>query len=299
MRKKAVHTLRRILRHISSESIQKRLGYSNNSKLLIIHADDAGLSESENLATIEAFEKGIVNSGSIMVPCYGFRQIAEYSKANPKADLGIHLTLTSEWKACRWGPVLKPNEVPSIIDEDGMFFDSAFNLVKNFRSLDVKNELKGQIDLALKSGIDLTHIDTHMFTAFSHEEIQKIYLDLGEEYKLPVLLNYGLSNGFNYRRSDILVDNLFCAQPKHNVSDLGNYYRGVLRTLKPGLNSILLHVAFDNKEMQDITGKQTKFGSEWRQTDFDFFTSDECRKLLKEGKIQLITWREIRDKLFR
>lgn len=294
-----MNNLRRILRHLYSGSVQNRLGYSRNSKLLIIHADDVGLSETENLASFEAMDKGLVNSGSIMVPCSGFSQIAEFCRTRRKADLGVHLTLTSEWSAFKWGPVISPDKVPSLVDENGMFFESADLLVQNFSPEDIKTELTGQIEMALNAGIDLTHIDSHMFTAFSHKDIQNIYVELGEKYRLPVLLSYEFSTGYKNKKDSLFVDHLYYARPKHNVEDLRAYYRQVLRSLKPGLNIILIHPAYKNQEMDDITSNQPKYGSAWRQADFDFFTGNECRQMIEEGDIQLVSWREIREALFR
>src|ERR1700743_520934 len=112
-------------------TLQERLGYPKDTKLLIIHADDIGSSHSENMASIYAMEKGVVTSGSIMVPCPWLPEIAEYANSHPDADLGLHLTLTSEWKNYRWAPVSSSDKVPSLIDEQGYFYNSTLTVMKN------------------------------------------------------------------------------------------------------------------------------------------------------------------------
>src|SRR5438034_9667585 len=90
---------------------QEKLGYSKDAKLLIIHANDLGVSHSQNEGTISAMQKGTVQSASIMVPTPWFSEIARYAVAHPKADFGLHLTLTSEWKYYKWGPLSGRDEV--------------------------------------------------------------------------------------------------------------------------------------------------------------------------------------------
>src|SRR4026207_2293364 len=104
-----------------TKTIAERLGYPRDAKLLIVHADDLGMAHSVNAATIKAFETGLVNSGSIMVPCPWLSEIAAFARANPQADLGLHLTLTSEWTSFRWGPVVPKDRVKSLLDKDGFF----------------------------------------------------------------------------------------------------------------------------------------------------------------------------------
>src|SRR5437660_8356717 len=97
----------------------ERLGYPRDSKLLIIHADDLAVAHSEDAASFDALDKRAATSASIMVPCPWLTEVAEYAKAHPDADLGLHLTLTSEWKTYRWSPVDSKNTVASLFDPVG------------------------------------------------------------------------------------------------------------------------------------------------------------------------------------
>ena len=106
----------------AQQSIAERLGYPRDAKLLIVHADDLGMAHSVNVATTKAFETSLVNSGSIMAPCPWLSEIADYARKNPQADLGLHLTLTSEWTSFRWGPVSPRDRVSSLLDKDGYFY---------------------------------------------------------------------------------------------------------------------------------------------------------------------------------
>ncbi len=143
------------------KTIAEKLGYRADAKLLIIHADDLGVSHSENMASIYAMENGAVNSASIMVPCPWFPEIAEYAKKNQTLDLGLHLTLTSEWDFYKWGPVSSKDAVLSLVNSNGYFFSSVDSLSMFAKPLEVELELRNQINKAKKTGIDITHLDTH------------------------------------------------------------------------------------------------------------------------------------------
>src|SRR5262245_41331660 len=112
-----------------SKSVAEKLGYSKETKLLIIHGDDVGVAHSQNRATFNAFKSGLVNSGSIMVPCPWLSEVAAYVKQNPKADLGLHLTLTSEWKNYKWGPVTPSTVVPGLVNRNGFLYSSVDSVV--------------------------------------------------------------------------------------------------------------------------------------------------------------------------
>src|SRR5881409_2498769 len=96
-----------------TRTIAERLGHPANSKLLILHADDLGVAHSENAASLDALDKGVINSASIMIPTPWVTEVATYAKAHPDADLGLHLTLASEWATYRWGSTAPRDQVPS------------------------------------------------------------------------------------------------------------------------------------------------------------------------------------------
>jgi chitin disaccharide deacetylase len=288
------------------KTIQERLGYSKDTKLLIIHADDIGVSQSENAASIYAMEKGSVSSGSIMVPCPWMGDIAVYARSHPNVDLGLHLTLTSEWKNYKWGPVTPVNQVSSLANTNGYLYSTTDSLYMHARPEEVEKEIRAQIERAKLFGIDPTHFDAHMGCLFGTPEYIQLLIKMGREYKVPVLLNreafklvFNIDISKYISDKEVLVDKLFMAQPNDYKNGMSNYYTAIFKSLQPGLSCILLHAAYENPEMQAVTIDHPDYGAAWRQADFNFFTSAGCRDLLQQQKIKVISWKEIRDKLFR
>ena len=285
---------------------QEKLGYPKNTKLLIIHADDLGVSHSENEGTISALEKGVVSSASIMVPCPWFSEIAAYAVAHPTADFGLHLTLTSEWKYYKWGPLSGSNEVPGLVNKKGFLYADVDSVYKAATLAEIEKELRKQIEKARQFGIDFTHFDSHMAALFGRADYLKILIKLGREYKVPVLLNRSVPrSAFNVdlagfvNEKDVFVDKIYTASPEDYKKGMENFYTPLLKTLQPGLAIFIIHTAYDDKEMQAVTVDHPDWGAAWRQADYNFFTSENCKKILKEENIHVITWREVRNKLLR
>ncbi|MFN9036519.1 MAG: polysaccharide deacetylase family protein, partial [Planctomyces sp.] len=143
-------------------------------RYLIVHSDDAGMSHSVNRATIAAMESGLVTSCSIMTVCPWFPEFAEWASQHPELDFGIHLTLNSEFQKYRWGPVSGRDRVPSLVDADGWLHRRKEDVQRLARPVDVETELRAQIDRALRAGIRLSHLDTHMGTVVSTGEMLEI-----------------------------------------------------------------------------------------------------------------------------
>src|SRR5437588_5903708 len=129
-----------------NKTLAERLGYPADSKLLIIHADDLAVAHSVNSASFDALDKNAVTSASIMVPCPWLTEVAEYAKTHPDADLGLHLTLTSEWKTYRWGSIESKDKVPSLLSADGTLWPETDPAKQHIRVEDAEREIRAQIE---------------------------------------------------------------------------------------------------------------------------------------------------------
>src|SRR5579862_5072888 len=164
----------------------ERLGYPADAKLLIVHADDLAVSHSQDQASFTALDHGAASSASIMVPCPWLTEVAEYAKTHPDADLGLHLTLTSEWKNYRWGPVASRDLVPGLLGPDGNLWPDVPFVVKSAKPEEVETEIRAQVERAMKVGIHPTHLDSHMGTLFTAPYFAA-YVKVAREYGLPFL----------------------------------------------------------------------------------------------------------------
>lgn len=278
--------------------LAQRLGYPAGTKLLIVHADDLAVSHSEDAATEEAFTTGLVTSASIMVPCPWLTEIAAYARAHPDADFGLHLTLTSEWAAYRWGGVLSKDKAPTLYDPSGYLYPTESEAAAHIDVREAEAEIRAQIARARSLGINPTHLDSHMGTLFQTRPLFEMLLRVGREERLPVLVTRGSFASAPFLAEDlgpdgIALDHVVTIDPSVKPEDWPAYYEGVVRGLQPGVTELIIHLAHDDAEMRAITENHPNWGAAWRQRDFDYLTSARFRKLLEENGVKLITWREI------
>ena len=284
--------------HAQDRTLAERLGYPRDAKLIIVHADDLGMAHSVNIATIKAFESGLVTSGSIMMPCPWVPEIAAYARANPQADLGLHLTLTSEWTQLRWGAVSSKDRVASLLDPNGYFRLTESEAAKYADPKEVELEIRAQIERAKSLGIVPTHLDSHMGTLYQNKALFEVFLRVAREYKLPVRVAKAWFTQADFlpeliKPDDVFIDRVLDINPSVAPQDWASFYSDALRKLEPGVTEIVIHLAYDDAEMRGATSDHPNWGAAWRQRDFDFFTSDAFRKVLAENNIKLITWRDV------
>jgi len=276
-------------------------------RYVIIHGDDAGMSHSVNMATIDGMEKGIVSSASIMVPCPWFKEIAAYAKKHPEKDFGIHLTLNCEWTDYRWGPVAPRESVPSLVDEEGYLWDGVPQVVVNAKAAEVETELRAQIQRALDFGVPVTHLDTHMGAVVSRPDLVGVYVKLGIEFDVPVFFILSLDVGIAAANPEIrarglqLVDMLdehklpvldYMTQyyTKETFEKKKEQYLQAIADTKPGVRYLIIHCGYDNEELQGITSS-----SKLRDTDRRVFSDPDFIDAVKATGVEIVTWRQVRQ----
>ena len=276
-------------------SVLARLGYPASARLLVINADDLGMSHSVNQATFEAFEKASINSATILVPCPWFPEVAAFAKAHPEADLGIHLALNSEWTTLRWGPILGRTAVPSLLDEEGYLPLVHEPIVERARPDEVEKELRAQIEMAIRAGIRPTHFDTHMETLMQSAPLIEIYRRLGREYGVPIRAAFDrqLPEGLEAWGPETLLDRSITFEESVPRKEWLPTYVKLLRPLPPGVYELVIHLARDDEEMRGATVGHTDWGAAWRQADVETIGSPEFRQFLKEQGFVLLGWKDL------
>ncbi len=281
-----------------TKTIAERLGYPPNSKLLILHADDLAVAHSEDAASFDALDRGAVTSASIMIPCPWLTEVADYAKAHPDADLGLHLTLTSEWKTYRWGPVSSTNTVPSLLDPSGYLWPDTPQAVRSLKADEAEREIRAQIERAIAMGIHPTHLDSHMGTLFSRPDLFAAYVKVAHEYKLPFLafLAANMPPGISSTLSDkdVLINSVVIANPTVKTENWKSFYLDAVKNLKPGVTEIIVHLDHDDAEMQAVMVDHADYGAAWRQRDYDVMTSPEFKQALVDNHVILIHWKDLK-----
>jgi len=251
---------------------------------LVIRSDDAGMSHSVNMALEKLISSGLPVSVSVMFPTPWYQETVEMLKRHPETSVGIHLTLNSEWKNYRWGPVLGRTAVPTLVDKDGYFFPSSEDLHQNHPDIgEVEKELRAQIQRAIGSGLKIDYVDYHMGTAVRYPEFRDLTERLAREYGL------GMSRYFG----DTSNDPQYSAAPPAKTDSLV----AMLDRLHPGVNLVVTHVGIDNAELGALLDMNTSGPlpemSKNRQGELDALTSTRFRDALKAHDIRLITYRQL------
>jgi predicted glycoside hydrolase/deacetylase ChbG (UPF0249 family) len=290
------------------KSLAEGLGFRATDRVAVVHVDDVGMCHAANEGAFEALAKGPATCGSVMVPCPWFAEAAALAREHPELDLGVHLTLNSEWERYRWGPVAERCAVPSLLDGAGGLPRTSLEAARSAKPAEVEIELRAQIERALEAGIDVTHLDSHMGTCFFPPFLE-IYARLALDYDLPVFVvrperemleRAGIPGAHEMFRR--LVD----ALGEHGVPILDGFdanslgfaegegdahNRRRLAELGAGVSYLICHAARDGEELRAITPESA------HQRDFErrFYGGEAGRAALEEAGVKTVGLRAIRE----
>lgn len=287
--------------HAQNKTVAERLGYPADSKLLVVHADDLAVAHSVDAASFDALDRNAVTSASVMVPCPWLNEVAAYAKEHPDADLGLHLTLTSEWKIYRWGPVEAKDKVSSLLDSSAYLWPETGPAAQNIKPEEAEREIRAQIERAMAAGIHPTHLDSHMGVLFARPELFAVLIKVAHEYNLPFLAPRFPGDPQKLMPllspQDIILEGGVMANATVKPSEWKEFYGKAIKGLKPGLSEMIVHLGHDDAELQAVTFEHPDFGSAWRQRDYEFVTSAEFKKMLEENHVVLVRWKDMQKLL--
>ena len=285
--------------------VLRRLGFSDADRVAIIHTDDIGMCLASVQAFADLWDFGLISSGAIMVPCPWFLKAAEYARQHPQADLGVHITLTSEWKHYRWGPISTRDPRSGMLDAEGYFYPLVGPAREHGDPEYVLREMEAQVERAVAAGIQPTHMDTHMGTV-AHPKFMRAYLQTALKHRLPPMifrmdLAGWMAAGLDAQTAELamgltrvleetgmpLLDHLRTLHLNRPDQRL-DYARETFSALPPGLTHFIIHPSVDSPELREIT-------PDWRArvADYETFLSEELRAALHSLGIQVIGYRHL------
>ena len=287
--------------------VLKKLGLADKDRVAIIHTDDIGMCQASVDAFADLNEVGIISSGAVMVPCPWYLHAAQYAREHSQADLGIHLTLTSEWKTYRWGPVSTRDRGSGMVDEEGFFYHLSQPAQAHGVPAAVELELTTQVEQAIKAGIVPTHIDTHMGTV-AHPKFMGIYIQLAMKFHLPPMIfrlneagwrAAGLEPEFAKMAAGLVQQLEESGMPLLDVlggmnleSDENRMERTkqTFSDLLPGITHFIIHPSKDTPELRAIT-------PDWRcrVADYQNFMNNDLRKHIQKIGVQVIGYRALKN----
>jgi len=287
----------------------KKLGLADDARAVIIHTDDIGMCHASVQAFKDLWAFGTITSGATMVPCPWFPAVVQMCRANPEIDMGVHATLNAEWESYRWGPVSTRDSSSGLMDADGYFHQWHQAVYDNAKTEAVEVEVNAQIEKALKAGIDVTHVDSHMGTIMSPLFVQS-YLQAAASRLLPNMLPrmdakgmdiMGMSEQERQAYTPILqqIENLgvpmlngLLSMPLDEPSEQIQMEtaKKLLGNLPMGITHFILHPSLDTVELRSIA-------PDWesRVSNYNVFMSDALKNFIESEDIILIGYRALRD----
>ena len=261
--------------------------FAENEIRLIVRGDDIGSFHAANLACIKTCKEGIVQSLEVMVPAPWFTEAAAMLNENPSIDVGVHLTLTSEWDNCKWRPLTGAR---SFVDSLGNFLSMTSQrqdfppktgfIQSGYKIEEVEKELRAQIENAKSHIKNVSHLSSHMGTPTCMPDLLKVTEKLAKEYQLPLEMpsaKYLSVQGWE----------------SEDVAKKEAAFIKALENLKPGLWLVIDHPGFDCDEMRTIGHKGYEKVAQDRDRVTKVFTSPKVKEVIQKRGIKLVSYGEV------
>ncbi len=270
-----------------------RLGYTAGTRLLVLHSDDMGSSRAADAATFELMEAGRLTSGSVIVPAPYLDEVADYQRAHPEADIGVHLALNSEHPKHRWTGILGREACPSLHDADGYLPLTVAEVVTRADPEEAARELRAQVEVALARGVDVTHLDSHMGTVF-FREFRDTWTSLAVEFQLPTFIDASFRGRPYIDAMEAagvpVIDRLIHDTYGPDRAAKAELFPRLIESLQPGFTHLLIHPAHDTPELREsIVGWDT------RVADYELFAEGALHARLAEMGVILVGHRLLRE----
>jgi chitin disaccharide deacetylase len=310
------------LAQAQNETYAEKLGYPKGAKVVIMHVDDVGMSYDSNIGAIKAVEEGVATSMSVMMPCAWVPGFVHYLKTHPNIDAGLHLTLTSEWKDYRWGPLSGKPTVPNLVDTEGAMWRSVEETAKHATADEIEKEIRSQLERARAMGFEPTHMDSHMGTLFARQDYLERYFKVGIEQKIPVMFPGGHDTmimkdgaaGLTLEQAQKIGKMLWAAglpvlDDLHNISYgwtmdkvknpdekvLQKYktqkYIESFKDLQAGVTMVIMHCTSPTEVFEHISDSGNT-----RRGDMLAMIDPVLKKYIQDNGIILTTWRELKQR---
>ncbi len=287
----------------------EKLGWPAGKKVMILHADDIGMCPEANIAAEKMLTEGVIQSAAVMIPCPNAKEAITWAKEHPSMDIGLHLTLTSEWQTYRWGTVTPAAEVPGLLDEDHKMWHEVPQVVEHASAEEVEKEIRSQIEQSIAWGYRPDHIDTHMGTLYADPSYVKVFIKVAEEYGIPANIidiskpevlaefkrqGYPLDDSVIKMVEDYTLPKLdfFSSAPKADTYEekIANF-KALVNSMPSGLTEIIFHPSVLTDNLKTITNS-------WQQRawEAEMFSDPDLIQFFKDQGIIFTNWPEIMER---
>jgi hypothetical protein len=283
----------------------ERLGYGADQRVLIVHADDLGLTPSTNTAVFRLMEEGGVSSTSVMAPCPAALEALRWAAGHPELDIGVHATLTSEWPGMRWPPLAEASQVAGLCAGDGALLATVEDVVEHAAVVEMLLEVRTQTEVALAAGVNVSHIDSHMGVLYTSAEAFNGWWGLARQHGVAVpvpQITRATLPLYTARMAWITPELVLALQqtpgPKlssylgtPDASSYRQFRESIVTTigrLPAGLHLLYLHPADDSADLRRVVDSWQK-----RVWEAAIMVDPTVRDELAELGVKTTTWREV------